>query len=583
MTGLTAAGLLVAACALGSGLLMVHARVALLAGCLTAAAGGTAMVGTWLVTGSAVGAGRFLLVAAWMVLAPAALWAYPRPRWRHPVDTVLGVALVAPGVLACLYTDDLDVITMLVIAATLALVAQTWWRLEHSDTAERRSVTWVALSSSVLGLTSLTLLFVAGGSWAATVAVALLAGLPLSMAVGVLRPDTVDVRGLVVTAAVGLAVGIGYLAYFAASLALLELTGAERPEPAVLAAIGLLGGVMLRPAALALRSVMDQMLFGDRPDPLDAATRVVGRIGRDPDEALVLIRDDLAIPYAALRRGPALVAAAGEPVSHVRRIVTADDVTLEVGLRPGDLRLSPGDERVLRLLAPLLAGLVRGGELSAELQESRAQALTGIADERRRLRRELHDGLGPTLTGIAFTTDAARNLVAEQPHAAADLLDEARRDTMAAIEQVRQIVYGMRPPAVDDLGLVAALRQQSRALGRVLEVRFQVDGDLSGLLAVVEVAAYRIVMEALTNVARHTGSASATVSLTRCDEGLVVEVTDRAGGEQPWRPGVGISSMRERATELGGTLHAGPGTDGGRVVAVLPLTQSSASDPARPT
>ena len=202
MNAYAAAGFLVAVCTLAGGLLMAQARVAQLAGWLTAAAGGTAGVGTWLATGPAtVTTGRVLLIAAWLVLMPAALWAYPRPRWRHPVDTVLGVALVAPGVLACFYASDLDVVAVLGLAASLALVAQTWWRLERSDAGERRSLTWVALSASVLGLTSTSLLFVSSDTWAGTVAVAILAGVPVSMVVGVLRPETVDVRGLAVTAA----------------------------------------------------------------------------------------------------------------------------------------------------------------------------------------------------------------------------------------------------------------------------------------------------------------------------------------------------------------------------------------------
>ena len=329
---------------------------------------------------------------------------------------------------ACFYTAQPAVVTLMGTNAALALVAQTWWRLERSDAADRRSLAWVAVTASVLGLLSLAILFTAGQTWAGPVAVGALA----AMAIGVLRPETVDVRGLAVTSAVGLALGIGYLAYFAGALAVLDMLGADRPEPFVLALIGLMGGVALHPVSSMLRAVMDQMLFGDRPNPLDAASRVVARIGRDPARALALIRHDLALPYAALWNGPHLVAESGEPVIHVRRIVTGDgepeEVALVVGMRPGDLRLSVGDERTLRLLAPLLAEIVRGAELSADLQESRAQALTAIADERRRLRSELHDGLGPALTGIALTTDAARNLVATDPQAAIGLLDDARRD-----------------------------------------------------------------------------------------------------------------------------------------------------------
>ena len=180
-----------------------------------------------------------------------------------------------------------------------------------------------------------------------------------------------------VGASVALALAIGYWAYFVTALAVLEILGAGQPQPTVLAALGLFGGVMLHPASSALRAVMDQLLFGERPDPLDAAARVVGRIGEDPEEALRSLREDLAVPYVALWRGTRLVAQSGEPVHHVRRIVThsgeAEEATLVVGMRAGDLRLSSGDAHVLKLVTPLLVQLVRTTELSAAVQDSRAR------------------------------------------------------------------------------------------------------------------------------------------------------------------------------------------------------------------
>jgi len=240
------------------------------------------------------------------------------------------------------------------------------------------------------------------------------------------------------------------------------------------------------------------------------------------------------------------------------------------------MRLADGDARALALVAPLVIQLIRSEELTESLQASRREAVELIADERRRLRRDLHDGLGPTLTGIAFATDAARNTLHDDPQAASELLAAVRADTADAIAQIRTLVYGMRPPALDELGLVPALRQEVRALrgrdGTVVPVEFEVAGDLTALPAAVEVAAYRIVIEALTNVARHTSASSATVRLTAVDAGeLVVEVRDDAPPSAAWTSGVGIASMRERAAELGGSLSCGPTTSGGYVHAALPL------------
>lgn len=455
----------VAASGLGSGVLLVHTRAARLSGWFLVGAGASGLLGLWLLDAAGnLPAGRLLLVLAGLVLLPAALWAYPSPRWHRLVDQILAAALIGPGLVACLYTQDSAVLITLGVVAFFALVAQMWWRLERSEDLEQRALAWVALTMSVSVLVSLTIQFIAPTGFPVVLAVVILASVPLAMVIGILRPDTVDVRGLAVAASVAGALLIGYVAYYVGVLAVLQLLGVASPQPLALAVIGLLGGVALHPVAAVLRGVMDQILFGERPDPLDTATKVVSAIGHDPDEALTTVRTGLALPYVALWRADQLLAQSGQPVAHVRRIVAHAEAqtqtTLEVGIRAGDLRLSPGDAHVLQLVTPLLVQLVRATELSAALQQSRAQALADIADERRRLRNELHDDLGPTLTGIALTTDAARNLLPADAPATRDLLDAVRLDAANAIEQVRHIVYGMRPPALDELGLVDALRQQ---------------------------------------------------------------------------------------------------------------------------
>ena len=571
----------VAASGLGSGVLLVHTRAARLSGWFLVGAGASGLLGLWLLDAAGnLPAGRLLLVLAGLVLLPAALWAYPSPRWHRLVDQILAAALIGPGLVACLYTQDSAVLITLGVVAFFALVAQMWWRLERSEDLEQRALAWVALTMSVSVLVSLTIQFIAPTGFPVVLAVVILASVPLAMVIGILRPDTVDVRGLAVAASVAGALLIGYVAYYVGVLAVLQLLGVASPQPLVLAVIGLLGGVALHPVAAVLRGVMDQILFGERPDPLDTATKVVSAIGHDPDEALTTVRTGLALPYVALWRADQLLAQSGQPVAHVRRIVAHAEAetqtTLEVGIRAGDLRLSPGDAHVLQLVTPLLVQLVRATELSVALQQSRAQALADIADERRRLRNELHDDLGPTLTGIALTTDAARNLLPADAPATRDLLDAVRLDAANAIEQVRHIVYGMRPPALDELGLVDALRQQARGLrspaGEALPVEFVQTGDLTALPAAVEVAAYRIVMEAVTNVARHSESGSATVVMENSGGTLLIEVMDTGKATVPWQDGVGLASMRERVAELGGSLQAGPGEGGGRVRAVLPAS-----------
>ena len=254
---------------------------------------------------------------------------------------------------------------------------------------------------------------------------------------------------------------------------------------------------------------------------------------------------------------------------------TAPSGELVVGLRPGDLTFSSDDEHVLRLTVPLLAQTLRARALAADLQESRGQTITAIEEERRRLRRDLHDGLGPRLSGIAFTSDAARNLIRSDPAGADELLRTLRAETVTAIEDIRRLVYAMRPPALDELGLVPALRQQAAGLqtvdGGPLVVTVVAPDDLPQLPAAVEVAAYRIVVEALANICRHTSSPTARVCLDLVPAGLTIAVEDEGGASgTDWTPGVGLASMRERAAELGGTLTYGSADSGGRVEAVPP-------------
>ena len=225
------------------------------------------------------------------------------------------------------------------------------------------------------------------------------------------------------------------------------------------------------------------------------------------------------------------LACSGTETTHTRTLDLDGAGELVVGLRAGDLSFSPGDEQVLRLTVPLLAQTLRARALAEDLIESRGQTIAAVEEERRRLRRELHDGLGPRLSGVAFTSDAARNLIRTDPAAAEEMVAQLRADTVIAIEEIRRMVYAMRPPALDELGLVPALRQQAVGLrnrdGEPVAVDVTAPEEFPDLPAAVEVAAYRIVTEALTNVARHSTSASASVRLDPAADGLHLEVTDR--------------------------------------------------------
>lgn len=446
----------------------------------------------------------------------------------------------------------------------LGLTALCWWRLEVGSVREREILLWVVTAIVPLAVITALVVFADADrprgvhpAFLAILALPLLAAL----LIGLLRPHLVDVRALLVSAVVAVVVVTAYVAAFVGLWAVLTLLGAGMLTPATYALIGVVCAAGVHPLRVLLRGVVDQLLFGDRPDPLRAATRVATSVSDDPSLALDALREALVLPYAALRADGKPLASAGTPVTHTQRLplrLGGDTVgELVVGLRAGDLRLGAADEQVLSVVAPLLAQTVR-------LRASREAAIAGIEDERRRLRRDLHDGLGPTLTGVVYAADAAHNLLRSDPAAADEQLASVRTSTEHAITEIRRLVDGLRPPMLDALGLVAALRQHAAQLPIPVSVSA---GDLPGLGAAVEVAAYRIGLEALTNVVRHAEATSATLTLTAAADLLTIEVVDDGPSRQAWVPGAGITSMRERAALVGGTLVAGDG----RVLATIPL------------
>jgi signal transduction histidine kinase len=216
-----------------------------------------------------------------------------------------------------------------------------------------------------------------------------------------------------------------------------------------------------------------------------------------------------------------------------------------------------------------------------EVARSRGNLVRAREEERRRLRHDLHDGLGPTLASVAMGLDAAATRLRDDPELA-DLLRELDRALQDAIADIRRLVAGLRPPALDDLGLVPALREQAfdmasrsrRADGAALAIEVSSAPELPSMAAAVEVAAYRIAVEGMTNVLRHSGASECTVRLASAvgPEGDALEVVvedDGRGIDDSATPGIGLESMRNRAEELGGRLRIGRRPGGGTVLAAL--------------
>jgi signal transduction histidine kinase len=244
---------------------------------------------------------------------------------------------------------------------------------------------------------------------------------------------------------------------------------------------------------------------------------------------------------------------------------------LLVGRRGPDEPFSVADERLLRGFARQAGMAVHAVQLMSDLQRSRQRLVAAREEERLRLRRDLHDGLGPALASIVWQADSARDVVYTDPSGAEQLLESSIEQAQLALADIRRLVYGLRPPALDELGLVGALEQAAQQHQQTA-VTIEAPALLPSLPAAVEVAAYRIVQEALKNAVDHGNAEHCAVCLA-VDGSLRLTVRDDGTGlPQVVTPGVGMVSMRERAEELGGTfaIHQRPG-GGTEVVVSLPV------------
>ncbi|WP_329479242.1 histidine kinase [Kribbella sp. NBC_01484] len=578
-----------------------------------------------------------LALAAWPwsigLFLPLALLYFPTgrllsPRWRW---AAIGIIVTAPlfvlemvgsgdtispglprGYLAISSYDELRPLWTAAelrnLVAFLLAITCLLIRYRRADEMGRRQLLWLLLASVIAVLFVTPWAFIAGTPILVLLAIPLI---PASVAVAIVRYQLLDIRLVVSRALTWALLSLVAIGAYAALVALLDSLIASQVGRS--AAVTVFVALIIAPVLPRLQHLVDRALYGDRNDPARVASRVGEQLSAGLPGVVAAIRSALRLPYAALIVDNRIVAEAGTPPDadasqsasprtvesrtvesrtvesrtvgsravESRTVVPLDLEyggqvvgSLEVGLRSGESGLSSADRNVLALVAVPLAVAVHATRLSNELQSSREKLVSAREEERRRIRRDLHDGLGPTLTGVAFTADAAANLIATDAARAHELLATLRADTRTAISDVRRLVDDLRPPALDELGLVGALRQRAdqlsfRADGAFIQVEVSADG-LPVLPAALEVAAYRIATEALTNVVRHSRATSAVLAL-RCGTDLEIEVSDDGPPNGAWRPGVGLHAMRERAAELGGKFEAGPTPRGGVVHASFPL------------
>ena len=512
------------------------------------------------------------------LVLPGALM--PGPFLNHPVaDNPLGVDGAGPA-LRALGAVGFPLVLLGLAAGVAALAVR--WRRAAPGGLERRQLSLLLLAAA------LCLVVMASPDddpprWLAVASLVALALVPAAIGLAVVRHRLYDIdiilnRSLVYAGLTGAIVAL----YTALVWALGRPLSVDAWAGAV--AVGIIGALVL-PLRTWLQRVVDRAMYGDRGDPYAALSRLTARLqaAAAPGAALSAlaeaVADSLRLPYVRVETTTGGQATAGESRGGPLHELPLDHQGERVGrllLEGRDRRpLGPRDLQLLTELARPAGAAVAAAALADALSVSRARLVQAREEERRRLRRDLHDGIGPTLAGVALGLDLVAAHLQDDPAAARTLLGELKGETAAAVDEVRRLVHGLRPPALDELGLVRALRQQTDRLALRspgLEIRVEAADPLPPLGAATEVAAFRIAVEAVTNSVRHAAAHSCHVRLA-ADGALHVEVVDDGAGiEEGAALGVGLGAMRERAAEVGGVCTVAPaGAVGTRVLAVLPL------------
>jgi signal transduction histidine kinase len=532
-----------------------------------------------------------------------------RSRWRTPgvYAVVLGAYLFAMLVARLATTGDLawigtwPVVQVAVIVPTLGLTLALFIRTYRrtTDAAGRTRIRWAWLgvvASGAIGLTCFMLpelLFqrtLLPASWIAIMAMPL----PLGLAAGILRDHLFDIDVVIRRTFVygGLTLGV-VACYVLVASGISAVLGIDQGFGVSLFATGVAALVAL-PLRDGLQRAVNRLLYGDRDEPWRAIRRLGQRLDLavDPDRAFPVIVDAVAdalrAPYVGLEviddagrspvvaeRGVRQDAAVTVPLVHGAEPVGS----LVLGIRSGERGFRDDEIALVEDLARQAGSAVHAFRMRAALARSHERLVLAREEERRRLRRDLHDGLGPSLAAIGLRAEASAELVDADPAGAKRLLDELGADVQSTLADIRRLVDGLRPPALDEFGLLGAVSQQAARLGgsttsdRVTAISVAgTPSPLPDLPAAVEVAAYRIAVEALTNAVRHAAARSCQVRL-EVGEALVIEVVDDGHGlPQRLTPGTGLESMEARARDLGGSLRLEPRRGGGtRLVARLPL------------
>jgi signal transduction histidine kinase len=523
---------------------------------------------------SAVTTGLALLLGIWMILGLLDRSLLP---WNLPRSQFVPIVVfwTSTGVLALIY------------------------RYQRSALFQREQIRWIVWGAvaSVIGIVLQIFppLFTLNGSTRVIYDFLLYplgqvfkALLPLSVAFAILRYHLWNIdlilNRVLVYGSLSVLTMLGYLA----TLFVLHVvfTGLSNPVISFLAT-GFVA-FLFEPLRRRLQRAVNRWMYGERDDPYAVLSHLVKTLEGTLSTNEILpslaetIRRSLKIPYVAIwldeEEKEKRVAASGKETTDLVSFSLAYQGEmigrLDIAYRAPGEKFSQADFHLIENIAQQAGAAAQTVRLHTELVRSRARIVSEREDERLRIRRDLHDELGPMLAAQGLQLAAARQMIHSKPESAEALLDDVIQQSQQTVTDIRRLVHGLRPPALDQLGLVEAIRDLARhhSTGLVMEISVPADG-LPKLPAAVEVNAYRILLEAWNNALKHSQASCFLVTFQTDQDMLVLSIQDDGiGMPNEFRSGVGLRSIRARAQEIGGELRVEPVQPHGTSITVkLPL------------
>lgn len=492
---------------------------------------------------------------------------------RTRIGVAAGTVATAWFFWARTFTEIPDILFVGPVVVTgFAAAAYTTWRWRRGPVDERVGMGWLALGSALMAAAYIPLA-VPDVPWILTplLHLATQAFYPVAILVVVLRQrlwglDLAVGRAALAGSLTAILV-VGYVAVAVGMSLVLPTSGSVAAQAVAATAVAL----AVQPVRAWLTRRVHRLVYGDGADPA-RAVRILGRhfAGAESPERLLGelaagIGTALRLESVTIRRGDEVLARWGEPSGPAEEVPLRDG-SLEVTPPPGETLGARSRGALVELASVVEAGLVvlRSAE---ELDIARRRLTEARLEERRTIRRELHDGLGPSLAGVRLGLQGARNLIATDSAAATGLVDELLRELDRQVDGVRELSRELLPPVLDELGLSAALGELAAHHARA-GFRVELDADVpAGVPGAVALAAYGIVSEAVLNARRHSGSCGCRVRIVGDGDVLAVDIGDDGTGLAPnVRAGVGTLSMRERAGSVGGSVRIERGEFRGTVV-----------------